>query len=338
MSRRAVAVLATSLVACALTLTGCASGGSSGPDWKPQPSSTLEPGQGGNVTPSQDEPPASGSSAGPNSSTTPGSGSSSSSASDPNVVAKNLTAPVGLAVLPDASAIVGERTTGRIVRVQPEPDQPVSVVRTIPGLDASGDGGLLDLALSPKYAEDGLVYAYVTTPTDNRVVEFTLSGPITTVIAGIPKGATGNEGRIAFDADGDLLVGTGDAGQPALAADPTSLAGKVLRLTPAGAPVAASAVYTSGHHDTAGLCVDPASGDEFQIERSSPDEVNLLTGGSSYGWPTAAAGSVPPLATVSTTQQGLGGCTVANGASVRNEPRRPGVALGDLQRQGHPQA
>ena len=146
------------------------------------------------------------------------------------------------------------------------------------------------------------------------MVEFTLGGPMTTVITGIPKGATGNAGRIAFDADGNLLIGTGDAGQPALAADPSSLAGKVLLLTPAGAPVGSTPVFTSGHHDTAGLCVDAASKSDFQIERSSPDEVNLLAAGSSYGWPSATATSVAPLATVSTTQQGLGGCTITNGA------------------------
>ena len=44
-------------------------------------------------------------------------------------------------------------------------------MRTVPGLDPSGDGGLLDLALSPTYLEDGLIYAYVTTATDNRPYE-----------------------------------------------------------------------------------------------------------------------------------------------------------------------
>ena len=114
------------------------------------------------------------------------------------------------------------------MRVQPIAGQPVTTVRTITGLDSSGDGGLLDLALSPAYDEDHLIYAYVTTATDNRVVDFTLTGPVTPVFTGIPKGATGNAGRIAFDVDGSLLIGTGDAGQPALAQDPASLAGKVL--------------------------------------------------------------------------------------------------------------
>jgi glucose/arabinose dehydrogenase len=311
MSRRLLAAL----LLCSATLAGCASSNGSAPDWRPQPSRTLEPGNPG-VTPGQPGavPAPSNSGTGSNA---PNPSSSSSSATDPNVVAKNLTAPVGLAVLPDATAIVGERTTGRIVRVAPEPGQPVTTVRTLPGLDVSGDGGLLDLALSPKYDEDGLIYAYLTTPSDNRVVEFTLTGPITPVFVGIPRGVTGNTARIVFDPSGNLLVGTGDAGQPALAADPNSLAGKVLRLTPAGAPVAASPVWTSGLHDTAGLCTDVKSGVVVQTERNlagTPDEVNLLQAGAAYGWPAATASSVAPIARPGPGQDGLGGCAIADGA------------------------
>ena len=63
------------------------------------------------------------------------------------------------------------------MQVQRTAGQPVTTVRTIPGLDATGDGGLLDLAISPTYAEDHLIYAYVTTATDNRVIDFTLDRP-----------------------------------------------------------------------------------------------------------------------------------------------------------------
>jgi len=79
----------------------------------------------------------------------PGAPGSSSSGPDPAVVATKLTAPTGLALLPDGTALVGERSTGRIVQVQPQPGKPVKTIRTLTGVDASGDGGLLDLALSP---------------------------------------------------------------------------------------------------------------------------------------------------------------------------------------------
>src|SRR5699024_2045427 len=135
------------------------------------------------------------------------------------VVATHLVAPVGLTLLPDGTALVGERSTGRIVRVQPTPGKPVRTVRTLAGLDTSGDGGLLDLALSPHYAQDSLIFAYITTRTDNRVVVFTLHGPVTPVLTGIPKGTRDNAGRIAFDGAGNLYIGTGDVGRPRLAAD-----------------------------------------------------------------------------------------------------------------------
>jgi glucose/arabinose dehydrogenase len=260
-------------------------------------------------------PPASGA---PGSATPP---PSASPANDPAVVAKHLDAPVGLAVLPDGTALVGERTTGRIVRVQPQPDQPVHTVRTLTGLDASGDGGLLDLALSPHYDEDNLIYAYLTTAKDNRVVDFTLTGPVTPVLTAIPKGRTGNTGRIAFGNDGDLYVGTGDAGKPSLAADLSSLAGKVLRVTDIGRPAphnpkASSPVFTSGHREVDGLCLVDQSNLLIETEGPGADglyNVNALRPGAGYGWPTPDATSSGPVTTLPINDGQPGGCAVLSG-------------------------
>jgi glucose/arabinose dehydrogenase len=237
------------------------------------------------------------------------------------VVATRLSAPVGLTMLPDGSALVGERTTGRIVRVQPVSGQPVPTVRTLRGLNTSGDGGLLDLALSPTFTEDGLVYAYVTTRTDNRVVDFTLNGPVTPVVVGIPKGRTGNTGRIAFGGDGDLYIGTGDAGHPAAAADRHSLAGKVLRVSdigdPAeGNPTPSSPIWTSGHHLVDGLCALPRTVSMLEVEARAGalgDEVNELVPGSFYGWPTGAGVVRQPIARLPQGDRAPGGCAVLDG-------------------------
>lgn len=160
---------------------------------------------------------------------------------DPTVIAACLDAPWGLAVLPDGvSALVGERTTGRILRVAPQTD-PVEIAR-VDGVDADGDGGLLGLALSPHYPEDGLVYAYVTTSTDNRIVRIAQGDEPKDIFTGIPRG-TGpdghNGGRIEFGGDGYLYVATGDAGIAGAGDDPGSLGGKVLRLDEFGAPAPA---------------------------------------------------------------------------------------------------
>jgi glucose/arabinose dehydrogenase len=299
------------LVLAAVALAGCASAAPAPPNWRPQQSVTLEPGQGPQVNAAPRSPGASGQSV-------PGapSGSApSAAAGDPAIVATNLTAPQGIAILPDGSALVGERTTGQIVHVQAQAGQPAPVVRTLAGLDTSGDGGLLALALSPTYPRDKLIYAYVTTPTDNRVIAFTLSGALAPVLTGIPKGSTDNAGQLAFDQAGNLLVGTGDAGQPALAAAPASLAGKVLRITAAGAPVSGtSPVFTRGHHAVSGLCVDPRAGTDFETEPrfgTMPDKVNVLRAGADYGWPTATATSVAPTAQIPAAEGGIGGCAVS---------------------------
>jgi glucose/arabinose dehydrogenase len=238
------------------------------------------------------------------------------SAQDPDVVATKLNQPTGLVVLPNGTALVAERTTGKIFRVQPVAGRPAVLVQRLGGVDGTGDGGLLDLALSPTFDQDGLIYAYLSTATDNRVVHFSLGSQPSAVIAGIPKGRTGNAGRIAFDATGALLTGTGDAGRPALAASPTSLAGKILRTSDIGRPlpdnpVPGSRIFARGLRTVDGLCVDARTGARIAISAGSPDEVNVIKAGADYGWPVNAAGSVPPARTLPPATSGGGGCALA---------------------------
>jgi glucose/arabinose dehydrogenase len=303
------------LAAAALGLTACAgAGGAGAPTWEASPA--LPPSPGVQASPIVPVPSGAGDQPGTSPGGTPSAPERPAKHTDPLVVATHLVAPVGLTLLPDGSALVGERTTGRIVRVQPRPGEPVPTVRVLPGLDTSGDGGLLDLALSPTYNEDGLIYAYVTTSTDNRVVDFTLNGPVTPVFTGIPKGVTGNTGRIAFGGDGDLYIGTGDTGQPALAADPRSLAGKVLRIDsigdPAqGNPAAASPIFTSGHRVVDGLCAVPRTDIMLEAEAGSPDEINVLHAGSFYGWPPSSSRlAIGPNLTLPGRYGSPGGCAV----------------------------
>ncbi|MGH8862998.1 MAG: PQQ-dependent sugar dehydrogenase [Jatrophihabitantaceae bacterium] len=300
---RAGAVLA----AGALLLAACASpGGSNPPDWKPKPSFSGEGyGPPANQQPVQPRTPTQ----------RPGTSNPRTRSGDPAVVAKRLTAPTGIAILPDNTALVGERTTGRIVRVQPQPGKPVPTVRTIPGIATSGDGGLLDLAISPHYPQDKLIFAYITTPKDNRVVAFTLTGPITPVLIGIPRGTTGNTGRLAFAADGNLLVGTGDAGRPALAKDPRSVAGKILRVSDIGAaapdnPARGSRVYAAGFERTDGLCAATDALLYFQTEyrpQTAADPVFHVVAGATYG---SAPTARQPVEVMPATSRAPGGCAV----------------------------
>ncbi len=222
---------------------------------------------------------------------------------DPNVVASDLEVPTPLVLMADGSAVVGERDSGRLLQVFPDRSPPRELM-TVPGLDTSGDGGLLGLAVSPTYAEDGLFYAYVTTATDNRVVRFPLGGTPNPVFTGIPRGATHNGGGLVFGTDGNLYVGTGDAGDPAAAQDRNSLAGKVLRIDVFGRPANGDPVYTRGHRDVTAICphgeLSLYATDEGD---DGPDELNLLSAGSHYG-PRGTA----PVVEILPEEGGLGGC------------------------------
>jgi len=284
---RLFAVLLTGVV-----LTGCGTDGyvPSGP-FRPLPEGAPP-----EVGPPSSEPPA----PSPRDPAEPGSGEQ---AGDPNVMASGLAVPTGLVLLPDGSAVVGERDTGRLLQVFPD-RSPARVLMTVPGIDPRGDGGLLGLALSPTHLEDGLFYAYVSTATDNRVVRFPMGGTPNPVLTGIPRGEVHNGGGLLFAGDGTLFVGTGDTGNPALARDPASLAGKVLRIDVFGAPVGAGPVYSRGHRNVTALCAGDA--ERVYATDDGPDALEPVTDGGDVGSPASR-----PVVTVLDVEGGLGGCTAA---------------------------
>jgi glucose/arabinose dehydrogenase len=80
-----------------------------------------------------------------------------------------LEAPWDLVFTPGGEALVTERDSGRLLSV--DASGGVEELQTLPA-GGVGEGGLLGLALSPDYERDGLIYAYYSTDTDNRVVRF----------------------------------------------------------------------------------------------------------------------------------------------------------------------
>jgi glucose/arabinose dehydrogenase len=244
----------------------------------------------------------------------------------PTTVARGLSVPWGLAVLPDGVALVSERDTARLRLVHP--DGRVTDIGTVPGVVHGGEGGLLGVAVSPSFATDRMVYAYLTTGSDNRVVRTpfdAVGSEVQTLVSGIPKASVHNGGRIAFGPDGMLYIGTGDAADRDLAQNPASLAGKVLRVRPDGSvpednPFAGSPVFTLGHRNVQGLGFDDA-GRLFASElgQNTFDEVNVLRAGGNYGWPVVEGRGgdsrfVDPVVTWSPAEASPSGAVVADGS------------------------
>jgi glucose/arabinose dehydrogenase len=208
-----------------------------------------------------------------------------------NTVAINLAAPWGMVFLPDGSALVSERNSARIKRIA---GGTVTTIGTVPGVVPGGEGGLHGLAVAPTFNTDRLVYAYFTAANDNRVVRMrydTTLGTPQAIVTGIPKASIHNGGRLAFGPDGMLYISTGDANVTSRAQNLSSLGGKILRVTPTGAPAPGnpfsnSRVYSYGHRNVQGLAFD--SGGRLwasEFGQNTWDELNRIQAGRNYGWP-----------------------------------------------------
>jgi glucose/arabinose dehydrogenase len=207
-------------------------------------------------------------------------------------VATNLRAPWGVTFLPDGTALVGERDTTRVVAIR---GRSIRTVGRVSGVSPQGEAGLLGLATSPSYASDRLIYAYLSTSRDNRVVTMTYDGrrlgAPRPILTGIPNGFIHDGGRLLFARDGTLFVSTGETGDERLAQDPKSLGGKILHITRTGRPapdnpVPGSPVWTMGHRNVQGLAFD-STGQLWATEfgKDTWDELNRIDKARNYGWP-----------------------------------------------------
>ncbi len=224
---------------------------------------------------------------------------------DTKIWASGLKTPWSLLFLPDGRSLVSERG-GRILVLDKDGKKQARPYAE-PTVRARGEGGLMGLALHPKFAVEPFVYAMLTAPNAegvavNRVVRFRhqgMTGAFERVILdGIPAATYHNGGRIAFGPDGMLYVATGENFQAELAQDMKSLGGKILRVTPEGAippdnPFPGSAVWTLGHRNPQGLAWHPDTKELFISEhgpsgefgRRRDDEINVIRKGANYGWP-----------------------------------------------------
>jgi len=218
--------------------------------------------------------------------------------------------PWGLAFLPNGDLLITERPGRlRLVRDGVLESAPVAGA---PKAAASGQGGLLDVALHPRFAENRLVYlSYAgrgagglgTEVARARFVDRRLVD-LETIYAVEPKSGGGRHfgSRLAFGRDGLLYVTAGERGSRDRAQDLGDPAGAVLRLTEDGAPApgnpfvgrkdARPEIFTYGHRNPQGLAMHPETGEIWAVEHGprGGDELNLIAAGTNYGWPVITHG------------------------------------------------
>ncbi len=230
-------------------------------------------------------------------------------------VTPGLAHPWGLAFLPDGRMLVTERTgrlriVGRDGNLAPEP------VAGLPKIEEHGQGGLLDVALHPRFTENGLVYlsfaergdgGYGTAALRGRLVgpaENARLDAVQVIYRQEPKSRGGRHfgSRFVFDRAGFLYVTQGDRGEQERAQNLGDLAAKVVRLhddgrVPSdnpfvGKPGARPEIFTLGNRNVQGAALHPLTGELWAHEHGPQggDEVNILRKGVNYGWPVITYG------------------------------------------------
>ncbi len=255
-----------------------------------------------------------------------------------SVLASNLEIPWALAFLPDGRLLVTERP-GRVRIIDNQTiSEPVATMK----VRANGEGGLHGVAVDPNFNSNNYIYLYYTYSgsgenTLNRVVRYKFQNnklvEDKVIVDKIPGAVFHDGGRIKFGSDNYLYVTTGDAGQPSLAQNKNSLAGKILRVNRDGNPAPGNAfgtrIYSYGHRNSQGITWDN-DGQLWSTEHgrsgvlSGLDELNIITAGKNYGWPEIEGNE---------TQTGMVSPVINSGANDTWAPA--GAAFLPAGRQGY---
>ncbi len=227
-------------------------------------------------------------------------------------IADGLQIPWAIAFLPDGDALVSERATGRIVRVDLETGAILALSGGPDDVFIKNNGGMLDVVLHPVFSSNRLVYYCYTAGNDEMstmVVERArLDGEQLTdrerIFAALPwyHNSIVYGCRLAFR-DEFLFVTMGDRWDLRhLSQSPGTHLGKVLRLHHDGSapkdnpyvdlPGVMPEVFSLGNRNAQGLVVHPTTGDLWEHEHGPKggDEINIIEGGRNYGWPVITYG------------------------------------------------
>lgn len=226
-------------------------------------------------------------------------------------VAGNLENPWAVEVLPDGAYIVTEKPGRmRIIRN----NQTGEPLTGLPEIRVAGQGGLLDIALAPDFAQSRTLYFTASVAGEGGHGTAVFSAQLSEDESGLENvqrifvmnkltGAGQHFGsRIAIAADGSLFFGIGDRGEMDRAQDPNDHAGSILHIKPDGTPgdgnpfVAngngPAEIWSIGHRNPQGITIDPSDNRLYTVEHGARggDEINSPNAGSNYGWPMISYG------------------------------------------------
>ena len=258
--------------------------------------------------------------------------SPSNVAFDVTVVARGLSQPWAVEPLPGGDLLVTEKP-GRL-RVVSATGQIGGPISGVPAVDDRGQGGLLDVALSPAFATDNTIYWSYTEPRDGgngtSVARGVLSSDrrrleqVRVIFRALPtyNGRLHYGSRIVFGPDGMLYLTLGERSDIAIrpqAQHMNSHMGKIIRIKPDGSvpadnpfvgqPSAKPEIWTLGHRNIQSAVFD-TEGRLWEVEHGprGGDELNLIEKGKNYGWPLQSFGeeySGSPISTAATTRPGM---------------------------------
>lgn len=214
------------------------------------------------------------------------------------VIAENLSVPWAIDISNNGNIYFTERS-GKIRIIENGKLNPKPLITFPSPFISEGEGGLMGIALDPNYFQNHYMYvmhSYLErNQIYNRVVRLVENNNIASIdrilIDKIPGGQIHNGGRIKISPDNKLYISTGDAGKSSLAQDPTSTAGKILRIEldgsiPKDNPFTNSPIYSLGHRNPQGLAWNLENIlYESEHGQSAHDEINILQPGANYGWP-----------------------------------------------------
>lgn len=230
-------------------------------------------------------------------------------------VAEGLRYPWAMAFLPDNKGMLVTERLGYL-RVVTADGKISGAIHGTPKVWAKEQGGLLDVALSPSFAQDRLVYlSYAEGGGPNGAAGTTvgrgkLSADLTrledfqVIFRQEPKLSIGNHfgSRLVFDNNGYLFIALGENNKRTTAQDLSKLQGKVVRIYPDGKvptdnPFVGQAgarpeIWSYGHRNQQGAALNPWTGVLWTNEHGPKggDEINIIEKGKNYGWPLATHG------------------------------------------------